>query len=144
MLTGNEQLRSSTASLENATVLDFWRWAFSNLQMNDVRGVFAEWIVAKLLNIPLNVRDPWSEWDLITRDGVRIEVKASAYLQAWSQKQPSRIVFTGLKGRRLDTRTNSTPVLRLTTLTFTCSACKSRKTLIDGMRSTSASGGFTW
>jgi len=74
--------------------------------MNDVRGVFAEWLVAKLLNMPLSVRDSWSEWDLITRDGVKIEVKASAYLQAWSQKQPSRIVFTGLKGRRLNTRTN--------------------------------------
>lgn len=61
MLAGNERLHSSTVSLENVIVLDFWRWAFSNLQMNDVHGVFAEWIVAKLLNIPLSVRNSWNE-----------------------------------------------------------------------------------
>ncbi len=108
MFTGNERLHShsSIESLENVTVLDFWSWAFSNLQMNDVRGVFAEWMVAKLLDIPLSMRDSWGECDLVARGGVRIEVKTSAYLQAWAQKQPSRIVFAGLKGRRLNTRTN--------------------------------------
>lgn len=105
-LNGNECLHNSILDLKNDTVLDFWQWAFSNLQANNVRGIFAEWLVAKLLNIPLNVRDSWIEWDLITQEGVIIEVKTSAYLQTWSQKRPSPIVFTGLKGRKLNSETN--------------------------------------
>ncbi|MCP4367843.1 MAG: hypothetical protein GY797_06990 [Deltaproteobacteria bacterium] len=105
-LNGNEHLHPLIQGLKNDTVLDFWQWAFSNLQANDVRGIFAEWLIAKLLDIPLNVRDSWIEWDLMTSEGVKIEVKTSAYLQTWSQKRPSQIVFTGLKGRKLDSETN--------------------------------------
>lgn len=105
-LTGNESLQSSTVILPNAAILGFWRWAFSDLQMNNIRGILAEWIVAKLLDIPLDVRDSWQEWDLITPCGVKIEVKASAFLQAWSQKHPSSITFSGLKGKRLDSQSN--------------------------------------
>lgn len=105
-LTGNEQLCGSTLELENVTILDFWKWAFSNLQMNNVRGIFAEWLVAKLLCIPLDIRDSWQEWDLITPSGVKIEVKTSAYLQSWEQVKPSRIVFNGLKGRKLYSSTS--------------------------------------
>jgi len=105
-LNGNERLYAIIQGLKNDTVLDFWQWAFSNLRANNVRGVFAEWLVAKLLDIPLTVRDSWIEWDLMTPEGVKIEVKTSAYLQTWSQKRPSQIIFTGLKGRKLDPETN--------------------------------------
>lgn len=100
-LTGNEYVISNL-ELEDATVQNFWQWAFSNLLFNDVRGVFAEWLVAKLLNIPLSntIRDSWGEWDLLTSEGVKIEVKTSAYLQAWKQKgRYSQIKFSGLKGQ---------------------------------------------
>jgi hypothetical protein len=33
-------------------------------------------------------------------------VKTSAYIQTWTQTRPSKIVFSGLKGRRLDITTN--------------------------------------
>lgn len=56
-LTGQESLTLNGESLANSQVLDFWRWAFSDLRMNNVRGVLAEYIVAKLLNIPLETRD---------------------------------------------------------------------------------------
>ncbi|MEW6234032.1 MAG: hypothetical protein AB1656_01470 [Candidatus Omnitrophota bacterium] len=105
-LTGGEYLDSSQNELIRNTVLDFWQWAFSDLRSNDIRGVFAEWLVAKLLDIPLSVRDSWAEWDLIMENGIKIEVKASAYLQTWKQKQPSRIVFSGLCGRKLNAETN--------------------------------------
>ncbi|HPO07781.1 MAG TPA: hypothetical protein PLZ55_03870 [bacterium] len=100
-LTGNETPRSPDLGLADATVLDFWRWAFSDLCLNNVRGVFAEWLVAKLLGIELQAsRDSWAASDLQTPDGVRIEVKCSAYIQSWEQPHgSSRIVFTGLKGR---------------------------------------------
>jgi hypothetical protein len=45
-------------------------------------------------------------WDLTTQEGVKIEVKTSAYIQTWLQARPSKIVFSGLKGRRLNVATN--------------------------------------
>ena len=105
-LTGKEQIYGTELSLKNAQVLAFWRWAFSDLRMNDIRGVFAEWLVALLLDIPLNTRDSWGEWDLTTENGVSIEVKSSAYLQAWKQKRVSRISFSGLRGKRLNAESN--------------------------------------
>ncbi len=97
----------SNLPLKEATVLNFWQWAFSDLQMNDIRGIFAEWVVAQLLGIPLETRDSWQEWDLETPEGVTIEVKTSAYVQAWPQKEKSRIVFSGLKGKRLNPNMNT-------------------------------------
>lgn len=98
-LTGSESLSAPNLDLQRATVLDFWRWAFSDLQANNLRGVFAEWLVAKLLDIDLTRRDSWAGWDLETQEGVRIEVKTSAYLQTWNQSRPSKIIFSGLKGQ---------------------------------------------
>lgn len=98
-LTGDESLTLNGQPLPNAQVLDFWRWAFSDLRMNNVRGALAEYIVAQLLDIPLETRGSWDSYDLKTPDGITLEVKAAAYLQAWEQRKPSRIVFTGLKTR---------------------------------------------
>ena len=100
-LTGHERLYGSHAVAGDAMILDFWRWAFSDLQMDDVRGIFAEWMVAKLLDIPTRTRGTWDAYDLVAPNGVRIEVKASAYLQARSQdNRLAQIVFSGLKRRK--------------------------------------------
>lgn len=105
-LMGSEQIHGDVGDLDDATVLDFWQWAFSNLCANNIRGIFAEWMVAKLLGITQPLRESWGEWDLLSEEGVRIEVKASAYVQAWEQVKPSSIQFTRLKSRRLDAQTN--------------------------------------
>ena len=104
-LIGTEQLVNGDSRITNAEILDFWRYAFSDLKANNIRGILAEWIVAKLLNLPLNMRDPWAEWDL-DFENYKLEVKASAYLQIWKQKQLSKIIFTGLKKHRLNQKTN--------------------------------------
>jgi hypothetical protein len=99
-LTGQERL--ARADVPNATMLDFWQWAFSDLRANSLRGVLAEWIVANLLGLaPIDppVRDPWGECDLRTPEGVTLEVKASAYLQSWMETGTSKIVFAGLRGQ---------------------------------------------
>ena len=79
-LSGNERLNSLNLDLIEEIVLDFWQWAFSDLQANSIRGIFAEWLVAKLLDIPLTVRDSWAESDLITPESIKIEVKTKAVL----------------------------------------------------------------
>lgn len=90
---------------QDSLLLDFWRWAFSDLRMNDVRGVYAEWLVAKLLHLDPPPRDSWDCCDIRTPDGKRIEVKSAAYVQAWNQTKPSRITFGSLRGRTWDPAT---------------------------------------
>ncbi len=82
----------------DATVLDFWRFAMSDLRMNNVRGYLAEFLVARAVG-SRSPRVEWDAYDVLAPDGTRIEVKSSAYMQVWDQRQPSRIVFSGLVGR---------------------------------------------
>ncbi|NQW89632.1 hypothetical protein HQQ88_04900 [Curtobacterium sp. VKM Ac-2861] len=87
-----------------ATVGDFWRFALGDLRMNNARGYLAEFLVAQALGLGNVRRVKWDAYDLLLDDGVRIEVKSSAYLQAWEQRQLSRIGFSGLRGTRYHPR----------------------------------------
>lgn len=59
-----------------------------------MRGALAEYIVAMALGIDFKyAREDWSEYDLVTNDGIRVEVKCSAYLQSWTQNKISDIRF---------------------------------------------------
>ncbi len=82
----------------NAQVIDFWRWGFSDLRLNVVRGVLAEFLVAKAVGATERPKVEWDSFDVKTPSGIRIEVKASAYWQSWPQRGPSKITFTGLTG----------------------------------------------
>jgi hypothetical protein len=74
-------------------VLSFWQWSTSELLGNALRGVLAEFIVASTIDILDSPREEWDAYDLITKDGLKIEVKSSAYLQSWKQKELSKISF---------------------------------------------------
>ena len=60
---------------------------------NAERGILAEYLVSCALDIPRNVRGLWDRYDLITPEGITIEVKSSGYLQSWGQKNLSTISF---------------------------------------------------
>lgn len=78
----------------NYSLLDFWRWNVSDILSNATRGRFAEFIVATATNVDITkLRDEWSSYDLETPDGIKLEIKSSAYLQSWSQNKPSIISF---------------------------------------------------
>ncbi|WP_425840985.1 hypothetical protein [Microbacterium sp. PA5] len=79
----------------NATVQDFWRFAMSDLRVNNTRGYLAEFMVARALGVNA-LRTEWDDYDVLW-DGIKIEVKASAHLQVWAQRQLSQIRFTGLR-----------------------------------------------
>jgi hypothetical protein len=88
-------------------VLDFWRWSASDLLSNTARGVFAEFIVASALGCPLEgVREGWAAFDLLSLEGIKVEVKSSAYLQSWAQRRHSTIVFSTRSARAWDADTN--------------------------------------
>ena len=87
-------------------LLDFWRWSASDLIGNTERGVLAEFIVASALGLTDRLRIEWDAFDLLTPEGVKIEVKSAAYIQTWYQKQFSDIVFKIRKTRAWDVETN--------------------------------------
>lgn len=75
------------------TLLDFWKWAYSDLIGNTERGTVAEFIVAMACNINDSVRISWDSYDLTLKNGIKVEVKSSSYLQTWKQKKLSMPVF---------------------------------------------------
>ncbi len=70
-------------SLQNVALVDFWRWAFSDLCDDDIKGIFAEWLVHKLLGVESSRRVSWANSDVVTAGLVTLEVKATSYWQSW-------------------------------------------------------------
>ncbi len=86
---------------------DFWKWSVSDLISNATRGRLAEFIVATATKIELSIpRDEWAAFDLVTPENIKIEVKSSAYIQSWHQKQPSKISFSIKPSLFWDSTTN--------------------------------------
>lgn len=103
---GTEPLHLNGKDL-GVSVLDFWRWSASDLLSNATRGRFAEFIVANALGIPLDeVRDEWGAFDLLTPEGIKVEVKSSGYIQSWFQKKPTAISYGVPKTRAWNPDTN--------------------------------------
>ncbi|MDN5296648.1 MAG: hypothetical protein PWQ71_754 [Bacteroidota bacterium] len=103
---GNECLTDNGQNT-NYNLLDFWRWSVSDLLSNATRGRFAEFIVGTAIGINSeNLRDEWDAYDLITDDGIKIEVKSAAYIQSWDQKRFSTISFSIKPTKYWDAETN--------------------------------------
>ncbi len=93
-LSGKERFISSGGRLDKS-ILDFWSWAFSGISINAIRGTLADFIVAVALGVDAgSIREGWQPYDLITEEGIRVEVKSSSYLQSWDQKRLSKPVFS--------------------------------------------------
>jgi hypothetical protein len=117
MACSSESKLVGDAALPDARrMIDFWQWAFGDLCDDDIKGIFAEWMVGTLIGLPMTSsrRVSWANSDLITGNGLRIEVKATAYWQSWklvnedgSRKasppplnvNPSKVRFSGLQAR---------------------------------------------
>lgn len=113
----------------DATVLDFWRWGFSDLRVNVVRGVLAEFLVAKAVGATETPKEEWANFDVLTPAGVRVEVKASAYWQSWAQRGPSKTIFSGLTGRSWleDGSYSESREVRADVYVFALQACRDRE-----------------
>tara|TARA_Y100000590_G_C15389632_1_gene889559 strand:+ start:258 stop:782 length:525 start_codon:yes stop_codon:yes gene_type:complete len=88
-------------------MIDYWSWAFSDLVSNTDRGTLAEYIVAMAVGAAAPVRNSWASYDIEGLNGEKIEVKSSAYVQAWHQEKPSTIQFGIRKTREWLPETNS-------------------------------------
>jgi len=100
-LTGNEQFKN--AGKKDFSVLEFWQYGFSNLNSNVLRGALAEFLVENALKdkVKIEVRNPWGDYDVLTEDGRKIEVKCCSYIQDWDQDKLSNIIWSGLKAKEL-------------------------------------------
>jgi hypothetical protein len=70
--------------------LDFWMWAYSDLMQNITRGYVAQYIVAWAIGVDEKPNDPWQSFDLRSREGRRIEVKSTSFLQSWTHGEGNR------------------------------------------------------
>jgi hypothetical protein len=85
-------------------VSKFWEWGFSDLRLNIVRGILAEFLVREAVGDTQPERIAWDNFDVLMPspshpNGIRIEVKSSGYWQSWPQRDKSRIGFSGLTAR---------------------------------------------
>lgn len=87
--------------------LDFWRWAYSDHLSNSQRGVLSEYIVGQALGATNKPRVEWDQYDLITPEGITVEVKSSAYVQTWQQAKHSEILFDIAPKLAWDAATNT-------------------------------------
>ena len=108
MYTGKEKLIFEDKDL-GKTMLDFWSWAYSDLIRNLNRGAFAEFIVREAMNTQCGNTPPregfrisMDAYDLLSPDGIRVEVKSSAYIQSWESEHPARISFRIAPAKALD------------------------------------------
>lgn len=101
---GGEAFRGADAG----TVLDFWRYAVPDLRTNTTRGLLAEFLVHRAVGAEERNTE-WESFDVLAPSGLRIEVKTSAYLQAWGQRRLSEIRFSRLRGRVWSPEDGSAP-----------------------------------
>ena len=95
MYTGNEKFLLDGEEL-NTSVLDFWRWAYSELSDNVERGVLAEFIVkAAIAHKGLDTNQGfrwWHPYDLTGPNGLRLEIKSVARNHARGESK-DKMVF---------------------------------------------------
>ena len=89
---GDEAIKSENGKVVSS-MKDFWSWAYSNLVSNTQRGTYAEYLVSIALGAEAKMKTDWGPYDILAPGGIKIEVKSSAYLQAWEQKRHSKIIF---------------------------------------------------
>jgi hypothetical protein len=85
----------------------FWQWSGSDLISNSQRGILAEFLVALALGVDGGVRTEWDAYDWRTDSGIKVEVKASGYVQSWAQERLSRVGFDIAPKRGWDASTNT-------------------------------------
>ncbi|MDP9358717.1 MAG: hypothetical protein M3R02_26250 [Chloroflexota bacterium] len=120
VLTGGEPI------LPNVNVRDFWAWALGDLRLNANRGMLAQFLVAKAVGDTRLRDDGWGDFDVLTPEGITVEVKSSGYLQSWRQARPSKIVFSELMGRSWSAETGrgATPEVRADVFVFAVHTCQ--------------------
>ncbi len=108
---GNEVFHNGGRQL-GFDLLSFWQWSASDVVSNVIRGVLAEYLIARAIGAADGIRDQWAAYDLLDPRGISIEVKSAAYIQSWHQDRPSIISFNCPKTLGWDPDTNQQSITR--------------------------------
>lgn len=104
--TGYEPFRLNSKVID-INLLSFWQWSSSDLISNALRGLLAEFIVASAVSSGSQIRKQWESYDVLSPEGIRIEVKSAAYIQSWAQQSYSKIRFSIAERKGWDSKTNA-------------------------------------
>ena len=110
--TGQEQFIFNNEKLP-LNILSFWQQSSSELLGNALRGILAEFIVASTIDILDKPREEWDAYDLKSKNGLKIEIKSSSYLQSWEQTKLSKIIFGIQPTSSLDYATNKRSTIKI-------------------------------
>ncbi|MCT4587768.1 MAG: hypothetical protein N4A71_08100 [Carboxylicivirga sp.] len=73
--------------------INFWEYAYSNLIDNRNRAALAEYIVAEAMQATNTPETSWESYDILSPEGIKIEVKCSGFVQSWKQNKLSSPSF---------------------------------------------------
>lgn len=73
--------------------IEFWQYSYANFIDNRNRAALGEFIVAQSLGVTEPPLSSWEAYDMITDEGIKVEVKTSGYIQGWKQKKPTTPTF---------------------------------------------------
>ena len=108
-MSGAEQLHANGLPLD-VSLQRFWQWSGSDLISNSQRGILAEFLVALALGVDGGVRIDWNAYDMRTDSGIKVEVKASGYVQSWAQEKLSSVRFDIAPKLGWDASTNTSAI----------------------------------
>ena len=103
--TGEERFVSKK-ELKKFSLVEFWQWSTSDLLTNTTRGILAEYIIATDLGIEKTFQNDWESYDLTSKNGLKIEVKSSAYIQTWQQTELSKITYSIRPSKKYNPKIN--------------------------------------
>ena len=130
--TGSETILSDGNPVHpEASMLNFWKWYASGILTNTIRGGLAEYIVALAVQdvrVFNDIQEVWDSYDLcmldeINSDEIKIEVKASGYIQSWYQKNGESTPKFGIGRKEVyfsDTATYSPDKIRAADIYVFC------------------------
>ncbi len=81
----------------NLTTNDFWQWAYSDLNNSIVQSMLAKFIVAssiKTVTTRLERSRTGNSYDLLSKNGYKVNVRAAAYIQTLDEEYPDHISFS--------------------------------------------------
>jgi hypothetical protein len=86
---------------------DFWKLAAFDLLSNALRGVVAEFLVAKAIDASAATRVEWMPATCVIPNGARLEVRGREFVQTWPQSRLSTPTFDIGREHAWDAATNT-------------------------------------
>ncbi len=102
-MNGNEHFTLDGEKI-NITTNDFWKWAYSDLSSDTNRSILAEYIVSLSLgrtSVFKRTEFTHRPYDVITKDGFRIEIKSTAYINSKCNERPDCVLFSIARNKEL-------------------------------------------